>query len=535
MRVHVFVLLATIFAVTEAAPRSQFYHYPQNEYYPSYYSSGYPNYYGNYYGNIYTQRGPARPSLFNGFSGFHDFQLPPNPFRYIYQQFNKQVAKPIFSLVAPTVGGSAVPLGNSDPEETNVVALQPIAPEETSEVLDGLNGGVAQTQFESVQPGAIEVVAVEVEEPIAEVEEPIAEVEEPIAEIENPVTEIVEVVTEQKADPEPEPVNELEIVETATEQQAEPEPEPVINEIVTEMVEMVTEQQAEPEPEPVLNELLTENIEIVTEQQAEPESAVNELLTELIEMVTEQQAELESEPVADELATEMAPVVDELTTETAPVEDKPEEPEPVKDESEELKPIENEPEVLVDDKPEEIKPIENEPEVLVDDKPVEETIVAVASSTLTEGNPEAASLTIEPNQDVSNVGQVHQEIIVSTAQVQIAQQDNKPEPKPIVESVEPAELTDVTVDDQHKEQLVLLGPPSEIQKIADVAEEHGEDCKVDYVVIEEGSDQIKDATEEQIQRIKAQEAKAAKLKETRFETRQNSRGKISIVFNTPSA
>ena len=496
------------------------------------------------------------------------------------------MAKPIFSLVAPTVGGSAVPLGNSDPEETNVVALQPIAPEETSEVLDGLNGGVAQTQFESVQPGAIEVVAVEVEEPtaeveepIAEVEEPIAEVEEPIAEIENPVTEIVEVVTEQKADPEPEPVNELEIVETATEQQAEPEPEPVINELVTEMVEMVTEQQAEPEPEPVLNELLTENIEIVTEQQAEPESAVNELLTELIEMVTEQQAdpesepepavnellteliemvteqqaELESEPVADELATEMAPVVDELTTETAPVEDKPEEPEPVKNESEELKPIENEPEVLVDDKPEEIKPIENEPEVLVDDKPeeikpienepevlvddkpVEETIVAVASSTLTEGNPEAASLTIEPNQDVSNVGQVHQEIIVSTAQVQIAQQDNKPEPKPIVESVEPAELTDVTVDDQHKEQLVLLGPPSEIQKIADVAEEHGEDCKVDYVVIEEGSDQIKDATEEQIQRIKAQEAKAAKLKETRFETRQNSRGKISIVFNTPSA
>jgi len=226
-------------------------------------------------------------------------------------------------------------------------------------------------------------------------------------------------------------------------------------------------------------------------------------------------------------------LVDDKPEEIKPIENEPEVL--VDDKPEEIKPIENEPEVLVDDKPEKLKPIENEPEVLVDDKPVEETIVAVASSTLTEGNPEAASLTIEPNQDVSNVGQVHQEIIVSTAQVQIAQQDNKPEPKPIVESVEPAELTDVTVDDQHKEQLVLLGPPSEIQKIADVAEEHGEDCKVDYVVIEEGSDQIKDATEEQIQRIKAQEAKAAKLKETRFETRQNSRGKISIVFNTPSA
>ena len=79
----------------EAAPRSQFYHYPANSYYPgatanSYYSPSfhqYPNYYANPYAN--HQRGPARPSLFNGFNtfnGFQDFQLPPNPLRFIYNQ-----------------------------------------------------------------------------------------------------------------------------------------------------------------------------------------------------------------------------------------------------------------------------------------------------------------------------------------------------------------------------------------------------------------------------------------------------------------
>ena len=144
--------------------------------------------------------------------------------------------------------------------------------------------------------------------------------------------------------------------------------------------------------------------------------------------------------------------------------------------------------------------------------------------------PEAASLTIESSNDkVSNIGQIHDEIVVSTAQVQI---DTKTKPEPVAAAIESAKPV---AEDQHREQLVLLGPPSEIEKIADVAEEHGEDCKVDYVVIEEGSDEIKVANDEQIQRIKAQEEKAAKEKETRFETRQNSRGKISIVFNSASS
>jgi len=85
MRVHVFVLLAMIVAVMDAAPRSQYYHYPAAGYYagvapPNYY------YHPSYLNNPYHQRGPARPSLFNGFNGFHDFQLPPNPFRFIYEQ-----------------------------------------------------------------------------------------------------------------------------------------------------------------------------------------------------------------------------------------------------------------------------------------------------------------------------------------------------------------------------------------------------------------------------------------------------------------
>merc|ERR1712127_494092 len=452
MRVHVFVLLATLAAVMEAAPRSQFYHYPANSYYPgatanSYYSPSfhqYPNYYANPYAN--HQRGPARPSLFNGFNtfnGFQDFQLPPNPLRFIYNQFSKQVAKPIISFVAPTISNIATVAADEvekpeivDPEEAEYVV---VVTEETPEVLDGLSGGVAQAQFN-----------------VVEAQEPVTESEEIFTKAAESVTEMAETVTEM----------------------AEIEPE-----------------MAEIEPEPIaeMDEPVTEIFETATES-AKP-IAEEESIDEEISAISEEISILE-ESVADEIATEEAIVADEVATEEAII-------------AEEIVAEE----VAVEDKPEEIKPVEDK------------TVL----------KPESASLTIESsNNKVSNVGQIHDEIIVSTGHVQIAIKDTEAKPEPVA-AVEPAEPTPLVSDNQHKEQLVLLGPPSEIEKIADVAATHGEDCKVDYVVIEEGSDQIKDASPEQIKRIKAHEEKLAKAKETRFDTRLNSRGRISIVFNTPTA
>merc|ERR1712127_1095921 len=467
MRVHVFVLLATLAAVMEAAPRSQFYHYPANSYYPgatanSYYSPSfhqYPNYYANPYAN--HQRGPARPSLFNGFNtfnGFQDFQLPPNPLRFIYNQFSKQVAKPIISFVAPTISNIATVAADEvekpeivDPEEAEYVV---VVTEETPEVLDGLSGGVAQAQFD----------VVEAQEPVTESEEVFTKAAESVTEMAETVTEMVEI--------EPEPIAEMdepvtEIFETATESA-----KPVTDEISSE------------------EESTDEEISAVEESISEEESIDEEISATSEEITTEEAI------VADEIVTEEAIVADEIATEEAII-------------AEEIVAEE----VAVEDKPEEIKPVEDK------------TVL----------KPESASLTIESsNNKVSNVGQIHDEIIVSTGHVQIAIKDTEAKPEPVA-AVEPAEPTPLVSDNQHKEQLVLLGPPSEIEKIADVAATHGEDCKVDYVVIEEGSDQIKDASPEQIKRIKAHEEKLAKAKETRFDTRLNSRGRISIVFNTPTA
>merc|ERR1712127_262758 len=478
MRVHVFVLLATLAAVMEAAPRSQFYHYPANSYYPgatanSYYSPSfhqYPNYYANPYAN--HQRGPARPSLFNGFNtfnGFQDFQLPPNPLRFIYNQFSKQVAKPIISFVAPTISNIATVAADEvekpeivDPEEAEYVV---VVTEETPEVLDGLSGGVAQAQFD----------VVEAQEPVTESEEIFTKAAESVTEMAETVTEMVEI--------EPEPIAEMdepvtEIFETATESA-----KPVTDEISSE------------------EESTDEEISAVEESISEEES-----IDEEISAISEEISILE-ESVADEIATEEAIVADEVVTELASAAD-----EIATEEAIIAEEIVAE-EVAVEDKPEEIKPVEDK------------TVL----------KPESASLTIESsNNKVSNLGQIHDEIIVSTGHVQIAIKDTEAKPEPVA-AVEPAEPTPLVSDNQHKEQLVLLGPPSEIEKIADVAATHGEDCKVDYVVIEEGSDQIKDASPEQIKRIKAHEEKLAKAKETRFDTRLNSRGRISIVFNTPTA
>merc|ERR1712127_630245 len=483
MRVHVFVLLATLAAVMEAAPRSQFYHYPANSYYPgatanSYYSPSfhqYPNYYANPYAN--HQRGPARPSLFNGFNtfnGFQDFQLPPNPLRFIYNQFSKQVAKPIISFVAPTISNIATVAADEvekpeivDPEEAEYVV---VVTEETPEVLDGLSGGVAQAQFD----------VVEAQEPVTESEEVFTKAAESVTEMAETVTEMVEI--------EPEPIAEMdepvtEIFETATESA-----KPVTDEISSEEESIDEEISAISEEISILEESVAD--EIATEEAIVADEVVTELASAAEEITTEEAI------VADEIVTEEAIVADEIATEEAII-------------AEEIVAEE----VAVEDKPEEIKPVEDK------------TVL----------KPESASLTIESsNNKVSNVGQIHDEIIVSTGHVQIAIKDTEAKPDPVA-AVEPAEPTPLVSDNQHKEQLVLLGPPSEIEKIADVAATHGEDCKVDYVVIEEGSDQIKDASPEQIKRIKAHEEKLAKAKETRFDTRLNSRGRISIVFNTPTA
>merc|ERR1712127_534533 len=496
MRVHVFVLLATLAAVMEAAPRSQFYHYPANSYYPgatanSYYSPSfhqYPNYYANPYAN--HQRGPARPSLFNGFNtfnGFQDFQLPPNPLRFIYNQFSKQVAKPIISFVAPTISNIATVAADEvekpeivDPEEAEYVA---VVTEETPEVLDGLSGGVAQAQFN----------VVEAQEPVTESEEIFTKAAESVTEMAETVTEMAEIEPEM-AEIEPEPIAEMdepvtEIFETATESA-----KPVADEISSE--EESTDEEISAVEESISEEeSIDEEISAISEEiSILEESVADEIATELASAAEE--ITTEEAIVADEIVTEEAIVADEIATEEAII-------------AEEIVAEE----VAVEDKPEEIKPVEDK------------TVL----------KPESASLTIESsNNKASNVGQIHDEIIVSTGHVQIAIKDTEAKPEPVA-AVEPAEPTPLVSDNQHKEQLVLLGPPSEIEKIADVAATHGEDCKVDYVVIEEGSDQIKDASPEQIKRIKAHEEKLAKAKETRFDTRLNSRGRISIVFNTPTA
>merc|ERR1712127_882512 len=468
MRVHVFVLLATLAAVMEAAPRSQFYHYPANSYYPgatanSYYSPSfhqYPNYYANPYAN--HQRGPARPSLFNGFNtfnGFQDFQLPPNPLRFIYNQFSKQVAKPIISFVAPTISNIATVAADEvekpeivDPEEAEYVV---VVTEETPEVLDGLSGGVAQAQFD-----------------VVEAQEPVTESEEVFTKAAESVTEMAETVTDEISSEEESTDEEISAVEESISEE----------ESIDEEISAISEEISILE-ESVADEIATEEAIVADEVVTELASAAEEITTE--EAIVADEIVTEEAIVADEIATEEAIIAEEIVAE----------------------------EVAVEDKPEEIKPVEDK------------TVL----------KPESASLTIESsNNKVSNVGQIHDEIIVSTGHVQIAIKDTEAKPDPVA-AVEPAEPTPLVSDNQHKEQLVLLGPPSEIEKIADVAATHGEDCKVDYVVIEEGSDQIKDASPEQIKRIKAHEEKLAKAKETRFDTRLNSRGRISIVFNTPTA
>jgi len=517
MRVHVFVLLAMIVAVMDAAPRSQYYHYPAAGYYagvapPNYY------YHPSYLNNPYHQRGPARPSLFNGFNGFHDFQLPPNPFRFIYEQFNKQVAKPIIAMVTPNQSeeqsdiplDSNVPVQAAQPEEAVFVSMDP---EEISGVLDGLNGGVAQAQFESNQPEILEIAAVEMDEPVTEIQHPATEQPDEFV----PEPELVtDELTTEMAPIEHKPEDIMDI-EDKTE-------EPILMEDKLEE-HMAVEDKTE---EPILMEDKPEEHMTVEDKTEEPilmEDKVEELKP--VEDKTE-------EPILAEGKPEEIMTAEDKTEEPILMEDKTEEPMLTEDKPEEMMTVEDKPEKIMaaEDKPEELKPVEDKLEEAkpVDDKPAESEPAIKVALSLPAAKPEAASLTIESSNDkVSNIGQIHDEIVVSTAQVQI---DTKTKPEPVAAAIESAKPV---AEDQHREQLVLLGPPSEIEKIADVAEEHGEDCKVDYVVIEEGSDEIKVANDEQIQRIKAQEEKAAKEKETRFETRQNSRGKISIVFNSASS
>merc|ERR1712127_1074344 len=289
MRVHVFVLLATLAAVMEAAPRSQFYHYPANSYYPgatanSYYSPSfhqYPNYYANPYAN--HQRGPARPSLFNGFNtfnGFQDFQLPPNPLRFIYNQFSKQVAKPIISFVAPTISNIATVAADEvekpeivDPEEAEYVV---VVTEETPEVLDGLSGGVAQAQFD----------VVEAQEPVTESEEIFTKAAESVTEMAETVTEMAEIEPEM-AEIEPEPIAEM-------------------DEPVTEIFETATESA-----KPVADEISSEEESIDEEI-----SAISEEISILEESVADEIA-TEEAIVADEVVTELASAAEEITTEEA--------------------------------------------------------------------------------------------------------------------------------------------------------------------------------------------------------------------------
>merc|ERR1712071_182486 len=198
------------------------------------------------------------------------------------------------------------------------------------------------------------------------------------------------------------------------------------------------------------------------------------------------------------------------------VADKPAEPKPV-----DVKPVAVKP---AEPKPIAVKPSEPKP---VDVKPV-----AVKPA---EPKPVADSLTIESTKLNS-----YEEVVVSTAQVQIKQDAKTPveQPKPVVAAIEPVQGV--------KEKLVLVGPPKEIEKLAVMAADHGEDCKVDYVVVEEGTSQFHEPTPEEITLIKAgdiqpyveadqlkeeEQVKKAKEPESRFETRQDSRGKISIVFN----
>merc|ERR1712127_922994 len=271
MRVHVFVLLATLAAVMEAAPRSQFYHYPANSYYPgatanSYYSPSfhqYPNYYANPYAN--HQRGPARPSLFNGFNtfnGFQDFQLPPNPLRFIYNQFSKQVAKPIISFVAPTISNIATVAADEvekpeivDPEEAEYVV---VVTEETPEVLDGLSGGVAQAQFD-----------------VVEAQEPVTESEEIFTKAAESVTEMAETVTDEISSEEESTDEEISAVE-----------------------ESISEEES-----------IDEEI-----------SAISEEISILEESVADEIA-TEEAIVADEVVTELASAAEEITTEEAIVAD----------------------------------------------------------------------------------------------------------------------------------------------------------------------------------------------------------------------
>merc|ERR1712127_27904 len=328
MRVHVFVLLATLAAVMEAAPRSQFYHYPANSYYPgatanSYYSPSfhqYPNYYANPYAN--HQRGPARPSLFNGFNtfnGFQDFQLPPNPLRFIYNQFSKQVAKPIISFVAPTISNIATVAADEvekpeivDPEEAEYVV---VVTEETPEVLDGLSGGVAQAQFD----------VVEAQEPVTESEEiftkaaesvtEMAEIEpEPIAEMDEPVTEIFETATESAK-----PVAD----EISSEEESTDEEISAVEESISEEESIDEEISAISEEISILEESVAD--EIATEEAIVADEVVTELASAAEEITTEEAI------VADEIVTEEAIIADEIVTEEVAVEDKPEEIKPVED------------------------------------------------------------------------------------------------------------------------------------------------------------------------------------------------------------
>ena len=465
---------------------------------------------------------------------------------------------------------SNVPVQAAQPEEAVFVSMDP---EEISGVLDGLNGGVAQAQFESNQPEILEIAAVEMDEPVTEIQHPATEqpdefVPEPelvtdeltteMAPIEHKPEDIMDI--EDKTE---EPIlmeDKLEehmAVEDKTEEpilmEDKPEEhmtvedkteEPILMEDKVEELKPVEDKTEEPilmddkveelkpvedkTEEPILMDDKVEELKPVEDKTEEPilmEDKVEELKP--VEDKTE-------EPILAEGKPEEIMTAEDKTEEPILMEDKTEEPMLTEDKPEEMMTVEDKPEKIMaaEDKPEELKPVEDKLEEAkpVDDKPAESEPAIKVALSLPAAKPEAASLTIESSNDkVSNIGQIHDEIVVSTAQVQI---DTKTKPEPVAAAIESAKPV---AEDQHREQLVLLGPPSEIEKIADVAEEHGEDCKVDYVVIEEGSDEIKVANDEQIQRIKAQEEKAAKEKETRFETRQNSRGKISIVFNSASS
>jgi len=262
--------------------------------------------------------------------------------------------------------------------------------------------------------------------------------------------------------------------------------------------------------------------------------------------------EVLAEPVAEEKPAEVIaePVVEEKPVEPAA--------EPVAEEKPaesvvEEKPVELAAEPVAEEKPVEPAaemPVEMAAEPVAEEKPAEPmTIEAV--ETPAAPKPESDSLSLEelrPAVPQAEQPNIFEEIVVSSSAVQIGAEGTKEKSPVVIAIPERVQSQDEAQEVQAVEQPQPAQPVAAAQTAAEPVEEHkhSDACKVEYVAVDPATLEKMEQHQHAHEPVPALEAKPEekpvetpavveeqpidKVPEGRFESRQNTKSKITLVF-----